>query len=324
VADRLQLRVQLVDLVVGRLAEHECPAGLAAQACPELGGGLRRLRLGGGDHNAAALVEVGDDTLGVPGAQCPLHRAVVGIAGSHDPLERHERALPRGHLLDPLHQPAGADGVVLVAVADLQQARAALLAGPEDEVLLGRRGQRALIVDHRGIRSQPQPAVLDLGLQRSGRVALGVDAGAAQLRREPLGGLAAGARHDRPPAHQLLRAHRGDQCGRLAGAGLALDHDQLALGAGDANRPLLLRSDTVRALEVAREPPELRLDEHLRNRVDSSRGELFNVAHGVLLKSALELGGEAPIRTPSRRSARALPAGPRRASRPGRSPPGVG
>ena len=95
-------------------------------------------------------------------------------------------------------------------------------------------------MDHARVRPEPQQPVLDGGFERLRRVALRADPGRAQLARESIGRLAAGARDDDPPAAQLLGPRGGDERGRLSRPGLPLDHNELTVRAREPDRRLLL------------------------------------------------------------------------------------
>ena len=77
---------------------------------------------------------------------------------------------------------AGADGRVLVRVADGDQPRAGGLDRGEEGVLFAGGGERGLVVDDRRLRPEDDRAVGDRGLERGERVVAGVDAGVREVR----------------------------------------------------------------------------------------------------------------------------------------------
>ena len=83
-------------------------------------------------------------------------------------------------------------------------------------------------------------AVGDRGLERGERVVAGVDAGVVKIARQALGRDGGGAGDDDVPAGVAVGAGDAGQRGALPGAGLALDHHELAIAAGEHDRLALL------------------------------------------------------------------------------------
>ena len=101
-------------------------------------------------------------------------------------------------------------------------------------------GECGLVVDDRRLRPEDDRAVGDRGLERGERVVASVDAGVVKIARQALGCDGGGAGDDDVPAGVVVGAGDAGQRGALPGAGLALDHHELTVAAGEHDRLALL------------------------------------------------------------------------------------
>ena len=182
VADRLVAGVQLVEVVVRGLGEHD-------RRAPVLGvgvGGVECGVFGAGEVGAGVDARAGgvaaDRELVVAVAEAGLVAAVGGVVGAEVAGQNGLAVLVAGGGLEVGPESAGADGRVLVRVADGDQPRAGGLDRGEEGVLFAGGGECGFVVDDRRLRPEDDRAVGDRGLERGERVVASVDAGVREDR----------------------------------------------------------------------------------------------------------------------------------------------
>ena len=154
VADRLVAGVQFVEVVVRGLGEHDRRAPV-----PGVGvGGLERGVFGAGEVGAGVHACAGgvaaDRELVVAVAEAGLVAAVGGVAGAEVARQNGPAVLVAGGGLEVGPESAGADGRVLVRVADGDQPRAGGLDCGEEGVLFAGGGECGFVVDDRRLRPE--------------------------------------------------------------------------------------------------------------------------------------------------------------------------
>jgi len=169
VADRLVARVQLVEVVVRGLGEHD-------RRAPVLGvsvGGVECGVFGAGEVSAGVDARAGgvpaDRELVVAVAEAGLIAAVAGVVGAEVAGQNSLAVLVAGGCFEVRPESAGTDRRVLVWVADSDQPCAGGLDCGEEGVLFAGGGECGFVVDDCRLRPEEDRAVGDRGLASTRR-----------------------------------------------------------------------------------------------------------------------------------------------------------
>ncbi len=131
---------------------------------------------GGVEVDAVSGGVAADRPFAVAVAEQGLVATVSGIAGALVAGELLVCAGGAGGVFDVVPEAAGADGLVLLRVADRDHPRARDVDGLEEAELFAGGREGGLVVDDRGVRGERDAVVGDRGVQGGGRVRLTLDA----------------------------------------------------------------------------------------------------------------------------------------------------